>query len=364
MLTGGLALRAGPRIARRGAPNELREGGLAVRLGGDECAVVLADAARNRAKGGGALHLERTGLVRSVGWRADLRSPRDAHAIAAPGACDTCLVSDDAMATADVVVQERRWADLLGRLAIPAEILESAEESPYRFDPAVFEAAALGALDRHMDSAADRAARDALPPGGSVLDVGVGGGAASLRLGRDGARLVGVDASRELLEVFSNLASAGGIDATAVEGTWPDVAASVPVADVVVCHNVVYNVPALGAFTRALGRHATARVVIELTAEHPLAWMRPYWRALHGLDRPDGPTADDAIAVVAATGADLHVERSTRSVEVVDGAHPDAVGQLARRLCVARDRDGEVARLMEEHPPPTTRAVVTLWWDA
>lgn len=273
-------------------------------------------------------------------------------------------MSDDTAAATDLSVQERHWADRLGRLAIPVEILGSAEESPYRFEPAVFEAAALAALRRVEDSVSDRAARDALAPGGSVLDVGVGGGAASLRLGRDGARLVGVDASRELLEVFSTLASAAGIDATVVEGSWPGIAAAVPVADVVVCHNVAYNVAGLGAFTAALGRHATTRVVVELTAEHPLAWMRPYWRALHGLEMPDGPTADDAIAVVAATGVDLHVERSTRLVEAPVAAPGDLVAQIARRLCVVPARHGEVARLLEELPPPTAREVVTLWWDA
>ena len=278
-------------------------------------------------------------------------------------ACDTCRVNIGTGTTTDLQALERRWADLLGLWSIPTGLLESAPESPYGFDPEVFRAAALGALGRDEDSASDVAAREALPLQGSVLDVGVGGGAASLRLGRGGARLIGVDPSRDLLDAFSALARSSGIDATVVEGTWPDVAGAASVADVVVCHNVAYNVPLLGAFAQALDGHARARVVVELTEEHPLAWMRPYWRALHGLERPDGPTADDAIAVLAALGADLHVRRSARVLEMVGEAGADAVAQMARRLCVGSSRHEEVRRLLEQFPPPTTRAVVTLWWD-
>jgi hypothetical protein len=70
-----------------------------------------------------------------------------------------------------------------------------------------------------------------------VLDVGVGAGAASLRLGA--GRIIGVDPSVELLRAFAGRAARRGIEVTAIEGRWPDVAPDVPVADVAVCHHVV-----------------------------------------------------------------------------------------------------------------------------
>jgi hypothetical protein len=50
---------------------------------------------------------------------------------------------------------------------------------------------------------------------------------------------------------------------TGIEGTWPDVATQTPVAEVAVCHHVVYNVADLAAFAQALTDHASARIVIE-----------------------------------------------------------------------------------------------------
>jgi hypothetical protein len=32
-------------------------------------------------------------------------------------------------------------------------------------------------------------------------------------------------------------------------------------------------------------------------------------------------------------------------------------------LCLSADRDAEIARVLEAHPPPRERGIVTLWWD-
>ena len=52
----------------------------------------------------------------------------------------------------------------------------------------------------------------------------------------------------------------------------------------VVRYHVVYNVADLAAFAAALTDHAHRRVVVELTAVHPMAWMSPYRKGLHDLD--------------------------------------------------------------------------------
>lgn len=239
---------------------------------------------------------------------------------------------------------------------IPDLILGAAPEPPYRLDPAAF---------RRPDHAADtpsrRMALAALPAGGSVLDVGAGAGAASLALVPPAGRITAVDTAADMLAAFAAAAEDAGVAHEEVQGRWPDVADAVCSADVVVCHHVAYNVADLGAFASALAMHARSRVVLELTTVHPWQPMNPLWKALHDLDRPDGPTADDARSVLAEVGiAALEVRwrRSGRQPEVT----PETVAHARRRLCLPAARDQEIADLLEGVPlRPDT--IATLWWD-
>jgi hypothetical protein len=254
----------------------------------------------------------------------------------------------------------RRWAETLARWAIPDALVAAAPESPYFFDPKVFVAAADEALARAEDTPSDSAARDALPPGGTVLDVGVGAGAASLRLGAE--CVIGVDVSRELLDAFAERAARRGIEAECVEGRWPDVASNTSEADVVVCHHVVYNVADLASFVNALSGRARTRVVVELTTVHPMSWMSPYWEALHGLAQPDRPTADDAIEALTALGLDVHQNHWQRRVQMIGENEEDSVARIGRRLCLPTARHDELRAVLEATPPPAQRDVTTLWW--
>lgn len=250
---------------------------------------------------------------------------------------------------------------MLARWAIPDELVARAHEPPYFFDPKVFIEATDAAIGRDTDTPSDLTARAALPPGGTVVDVGVGAGAASLRLGA--AHVVGVDQSRPMLEAFRERAADRGIETTLIEGRWPDVESQAPGADVVLCHHVLYNVPDLADFAAALFDHAEARVVVELTAAHPMAWMAPYWEALHGLAQPDRPTADDAIEVLSRLGYDVHQHRWLRPVQMVGEDDVDRVARIARRLCLPVARHDELRRVLVAIPPPLEREVATLWWN-
>src|SRR5258707_834766 len=145
-------------------------------------------------------------------------------------------------------------------------------------------------------------ATEALRPSGSVIDVGCGAGAASLPLAPNTTDLTAVDERPAMLEELVQQAAAVGLAPHTVPGRWPDVAGEVPPADVVVCHHVVYNVPDLDAFALALHDRARRRLVLELTALHPLTPLNPLWRMLHDLDRPTGPSAHDAAAVLHEAG--------------------------------------------------------------
>ena len=255
---------------------------------------------------------------------------------------------------------DRTWAGMLADWAVPEEILAGAPESPFFFDLRSFVGAAEEAVNRSADTPSDAAAREVLPAGGTVLDVGCGAGAASLRLRP--ARVIGVDQSRPLLAAFSEGARRLGIDAEVIEGRWPDCAEQAGTTDVVVCHHVLYNVPDLAAFAAALSAHARRRVVVELTASHPLSWLTPYWKALHGLDQPERPTWEDAVAVLADLGLTVGETRWRRRYEMIGEGGEEAVARIGRRLCIGPDRYDELRGLLAAEPPPQDREVVTLWW--
>lgn len=251
------------------------------------------------------------------------------------------------------------WAGQLGEWAIPAGILAAAPESPFGFDVGLFERIADDAQE--LDTPSRRAALEALPAGGSVLDVGCGAGAASLALVPQIGTAVGVDSSADMLAAFERRAESLGVSYDVCIGAWPDVAAEVDGCDVVVCHHVVYNVADIAPFLAALTDHARRRVVVELTTEHPVAWMNPLWEQLQGVRRPTGPTLDGFTAVVAEMGLDATVQRwdAPRRGPIDD----ERVAFARRRLCLPPDRDGEVAAALAQHPPPAQRGYATVSWD-
>jgi SAM-dependent methyltransferase len=253
----------------------------------------------------------------------------------------------------------QRWADQLAAWAIPQEILEAAPEDPWYFPPELFVAADPS---EETDVPSRLRATEALSEGGSVLDVGAGGGAASLRLVPPAAHVTALDESEGMLASFARRADELGVPHAEVQGRWPDVADRAPTVDVVVSHHVFYNVPDLGPFALALTDHARQRVVVEISAKHPMSMQAPLWRHFHNLDRPDGPTADDAIAVLEEVGLSVETERSSHPPRQshVDRAH--RVAFLRRRLCLPADRDPEISALLPDFDTLPPREVLTVWW--
>ena len=248
------------------------------------------------------------------------------------------------------------WASELAAWAIPDHIMAQAPESPWEFSPALFRPP----LEPTPDTPSRIRAREALPEGGSVLDVGCGGGAAGLSLVPPAGRVTGFDQSRDLLDLFVARAAELGVLHEAVQGSWPDDAAGVGPADVVVCHHVAYNVQGLGAFAAALTSHARNRVVMELSGRHPRHGLNDLWQRFWDVDRPEGPTADDAVELLTDAGLQVSVERSPRTNRSI----PDEarVASVRKYLCLPADRDPEIAALLADRPE-VVGEVVTLWWE-
>jgi SAM-dependent methyltransferase len=253
-----------------------------------------------------------------------------------------------------------RWAERLAEWAIPDEILSNAPTTPWAHDVATFRVD--DTLD--TDSRSARAAREVLPPaGGTVLDVGCGGGRSSLSLVPPATELIGVDQHPDMLEAFVAASASAGVARRTVLGRWPGVAGDTPIADVVVCHHVVYNVADIVPFVAALTDHARLAVVVELPVRHPLSGWNDAWMHFWQLARPDGPTDDDFVAVLREAGIDPEVWRSPRASLSRHASDPASLLPAARRrLCLSADRDDELAEYLASHEIDWVTTVATVRW--
>ena len=260
----------------------------------------------------------------------------------------------------NVTAEGQAWAAQLAAWALPDAIIAQAPESPWVHDVASF--AVDDALDRDTRSAV--AAREVLPlVGGVVLDVGCGGGRSSMPLVPPAASLIGTDQSEAMLSAFAAAAASSGVAVSTVLGRWPDVAPQTSVADVVVCHHVLFNVSDVEAFVLALTDHARLAVVVEVPRHHPLSAWSGAWKHFWDLDRPLGPTDDDLVAVLRALGLEpevWHGPRSSLSRSASDPAR--MIESSRRRLCLPASRDVELAAYLAEHPPAWEETVATIRW--
>jgi SAM-dependent methyltransferase len=263
-----------------------------------------------------------------------------------------------------------RWRDDLASWAIPEHILDSVAESPWVLPGKVF-ARRADRLSAEPAGPSFERAWAALDPPGTVLDVGSGPGAACLPLLPRTTALTAVDADERMLGLLAERTAARGVRARCIAGRWPEVASQVPVADVVTCHHVAYNVPDLETFVTALTAHARWLVVIEAASVHPLTSLNELWLRFHGLARPSRPTGDDILAILTAMGLRCGHERWSRPAGTDYESFAELTDVTRRRLCLPPQRAADVAdALMDagvdpQHPQDlgsSGRDVLTIWW--
>jgi SAM-dependent methyltransferase len=207
-------------------------------------------------------------------------------------------------------------------------------------------------------------------PGGSVLDVGAGTGRASLPLARAGHPVTAVEPTASMLDGLRELAE--GLPITIVEGRWPEVGGRVTPHRVVMSAHVVYDLGAIGPFLQGLNLVAEVGVVIELTPAHPWAHLSPYYLALHGLNRPDGPRIDDLVDVIKEElGVNPEVDAWRLPTDLWFESMDEILEFYGRRLVLPPARWGELGELLEPdvvgesgrlQVAPLDRDLCTVWW--
>lgn len=253
-----------------------------------------------------------------------------------------------------------RWAEQLADWAIPQEILDQASRSPWSHDTATFEVD--DTLDRNVLAA--EVARTVLPKtGGSVLDIGCGGGRAAMSLVPPAERVIGVDQDPAMLAAFTRAAADAGARSMTIQGTWPEVALDTPIADVVVCHHVAYNVAEIEPFVGALTGRARLAVVLVIPVLHPQTAWNNAWRRFWNIERPSGPTAADFAAVLA----EMNIEAERWDMPrppLARGASDSStrVPSMLRRLCLPEERADEVAEFLELHEPDWATVHAVFRW--
>ncbi len=265
----------------------------------------------------------------------------------------------------------QRWRSDLAAWAIPERITAAVTDSPWVLPRAVFARRADRVAAAPSGPSFEREWA-ALDPPGSVLDVGAGAGAACLPLLPRCTALTAVDAEPDMLDLLAARAAGSGVQPRLVAGRWPDIAGEAGTADVVTCHHVVYNTPAIESVLAALTAAARRIVVLEMTATHPLVALNPLWLRFHGLVRPEGPTAGDLLAILAAMGIPAGSQRWARPGGRDYASFAELIDVTRRRLCLPPERAGEVSQALidlgvEPDRPmdlgSADRDVMTIWWE-
>lgn len=265
------------------------------------------------------------------------------------------------------------WRRELAAWALPAGLVAAAGASPYEWPVELFRRRAEADRGDPVEPLTRTLVRRLAGSGGVVLDVGAGTGRASLPLAAEGMTVVAVEKDPAMAAALRAAAAEQRVPVEVVEGAWPEAAGRVPEADVALCAHVAYDVADPAPFLTALVAHARRAVAIELTDRHPWAGLAPYYRALHGLDRPAGPTADDFAAVVEeVTGVAPHVERWERAGQVWFAGWDELLALMGRRLLVPASRVGELRAVLEPDVVESggrlvlgrdPRRLVTVWWS-
>jgi len=189
-----------------------------------------------------------------------------------------------------------RWRRDLEAWAIPQHLLDAVPESPHGWPTHLWHRMQE---TESGESPTRVVLLDLLGEQGTLLDVGAGTGRASLPIAALGHPVTAVEPTPGMVEGLRHEAASRGLTVPVIEASWPAASSMTDRHDVVLSADVVYDVPDAAPFLEGLQAVARVGVVIEMGARHPWSPLTPYYRTLHGLERPEGPSSEDLAGVVA-----------------------------------------------------------------
>lgn len=262
------------------------------------------------------------------------------------------------------------WRNELAAWAIPDDLLAAVDDSPYRWPVELFRRRNISAAESEPPPTFEIVEKLA-GPGGTVLDIGAGTGRASLPFAVAGHPVTAVERSVEMASALREEAAAVDGGYAVIEDAWP-LSTEMGAFDVVMSAHVVYDVSAIEPFLVAMADHARRGVVLELTETHPWTPLGPYYRALHGIERPSGPSVDDLVAVVLEVfGVSPEVVRWERPGGTWFESWEEVEEVYRRRLVLPADRIGELRPLLSPDLEvvdgrmtlgDSVRRLATVWW--
>ncbi|MDH3194341.1 MAG: class I SAM-dependent methyltransferase, partial [Acidimicrobiia bacterium] len=189
------------------------------------------------------------------------------------------------------------WRSQLEAWALPQDLLDAVPWNPYEWPAELFSRRDTSVANQDLAERHTNAVIRRFEPV-SLIDIGAGTGGSCLQYAEEGVAVTAVEPDGAMAAKLRSLIAERGVTVDVIEGSWPDAAGLVLPADVVTCSHVIHNVPNPGPFLWAMQSVARRAVVIQEFEVHPWAHLGPYYRQLHGLDRPVGPTVDDLVAVI------------------------------------------------------------------
>jgi hypothetical protein len=126
---------------------------------------------------------------------------------------------------------------------------------------------------------------------------------------------------------------------------------------------VLFDVTDVAPFVLALTECARLAVVVEIPVRHPMSAWAPAWRHFWDLQRPDGPSHLDLVAVLDELGLAPEHTTSRRGEPARWATDPDRLVPMARRrLCLPAERDPEIEEWLVDHPIEWPDTVATIRW--
>ncbi len=264
------------------------------------------------------------------------------------------------------------WRSQLEAWALPQDLLDAVPWNPYEWPAELFSRRDTSGTDQQRPERHTNVVIRRFEPG-SLIDIGAGTGGSCLQFAAEGISVTAVEPDAGMAAKLRSLIADRDINIKVVEASWPGAAELVEPADVVTCSHVIHNVPEPGPFLKAMQTVASRAVVIQEFEVHPWAHLGPFYRELHGLDRPVGPTVDDLVAVIAESlGVAPTVERWNGGRPMWFADRDELMTFYGRRLLVPDDRRADLEVALgpfivelgngQVQLEDREKALATIWW--